>query len=64
MTKHQVKRLIRLHEKATRHANEYKRLSRDLNEQSKALEHLEKAERLCSQVRAQIIDLTANTVCN
>jgi len=54
MTIHQVKRLIRLHEKATRHANEYKRLSGNLRAQEKAREHLEKAERLYSQVRTLI----------
>jgi len=61
MTIHQVRRLIRLHEKATRHSNEYRRLSGDLSGQSKALRHLEKADRLYSQVRALIRDFTPHT---
>jgi len=58
---HQVKRLIRLHEKATRHAKEYKRLSGDPSRQSNALRHLDKADRLYFQVRALIRDLTPHT---
>lgn len=58
MTIHKVRRLIRLHEKATRHLDEYKRLAGDLGAQSKALKHQEKAERLHSQVRALIRDFT------
>ena len=51
MTAYQIRRLARLHEKAERHANEYKRLSRDGSVQSKAvLLHLRKAERLHSQI--------------
>jgi hypothetical protein len=46
MTAYQIRRLVRLHEKATRHLNEHKRLSRNLSAQSKATEHLRKAERL------------------
>ena len=56
MTIHQVRRLIRLHEKATRHSNEYKKLSGDMSAQSKALGHLDKADRLYSQVRTLIRD--------
>jgi hypothetical protein len=56
MTIHQVRRLIRLHEKATRHSNEYKKLSGDMSAQSKALRHLDKADRLYFQVRTLIRD--------
>jgi len=54
MTLFQIKRLIRLHEKAERHSNEYKRFSADLSTQSKALCHLRKAERLYSQIAGLI----------
>ena len=56
MTIHQIRRLIRLHERATLHANEYRRLSGDLGAQSKARRHLEKADRLHLQVRSLIKD--------
>jgi hypothetical protein len=56
MTIHQVRRLIRLHEKATKHSDKYKRLAGDLSAQSKALGHLDKADRLYSQVRTLIRD--------
>lgn len=44
MTYCQIRRLVRLHEKATQHARNYKKLSGDLGAQSKALYHLRKAE--------------------
>lgn len=51
MTAEQKERLIRLHQRAEQHANEYRRLSRDAGTQSMALRHLRKAERLCGYVR-------------
>ena len=59
MSFHQIQRLIRLHEKAERHSNEYKRLLGDRSAQSKALWHLQKAERLYSQVSGLIRDFTS-----
>ena len=59
MVRHKMDRLIRLHKKAERHSNEYKRLLRDRSAQSKALWHLQKAERLCSQVSGLIRDFTS-----
>ena len=59
MTFIQIKRLIRLHEKAERHSNEYKRFSADLGTQSKALSHLKKAERLYSQIALLIRDVNS-----
>ena len=56
MNFYQISRLIRLHEKATRHSDEYKRLSEDLYAQSKAIRHLRKAEQFYSQVRGLIRD--------
>lgn len=55
MTVHQMRRLIRLHEKASLHSNEYKRLSveQSLGAQSEAIGHLRKAERIYSQVADQ-----------
>jgi hypothetical protein len=50
MTCCQVHRLIRLHGKATRHSENYEKLSGDLSTQSKALDHLCKAELLYSQI--------------
>ncbi|MDR3568392.1 MAG: hypothetical protein P4L43_10220 [Syntrophobacteraceae bacterium] len=58
MTAEQKTRLIRLHQRAEQHANEYKRLSRDRGAPSKALRHLRKAERLYSHVRDLIIACT------
>ncbi len=59
MTAEQKQRLIRLHQRAEQHANEYRRLSRDRSTQSMALRHLRKAERLCSHVRDLMMDCTA-----
>ncbi|MGA2224756.1 MAG: hypothetical protein ABSH41_09975 [Syntrophobacteraceae bacterium] len=56
MSFHQIQRLIRLHEKAERHSNEYKRLLGDRSAQSKALRHLQKAELLYSQISGIIRD--------
>jgi len=58
MTLFQIKRLIRLHERAERHSNEYKKFSADLSTQSKALCHLRKAERLYAQIANLIKNIT------
>ena len=62
MTIHQVRRIIRLHEKATRHSNEYKKLLGDLGARAKALRHLEQADRLHFQVRGLIRDCASAKV--
>lgn len=59
MTYCQVRRLVRLHEKATRHSENYKKLSTDLSEQSKALDHLIKAERLYRQISGIIRNINS-----
>jgi len=59
MACHQMDRLIRLHKKAAQHSNEYRRLLGDRSTQSKALWHLQKAERLYSQVSGLIRDFTS-----
>lgn len=54
MTIRRVRRLIHLHEEATRHSNEYKRLSKDPSTQQQALRYLQRAELLFSQVSCLI----------
>ncbi len=61
MTAEQKLRLIRLHQRAEQHSNEYKRLSLDRGTRSKALKHLRKAERLYSRVRDLIMAYTSLT---
>jgi hypothetical protein len=61
MNSEQKIRLIRLHQRAEQHTNEYRRLSRDLSTHSKALKHLRKAERLYCHVRELIEDYTSIT---
>lgn len=61
MTVEQKLRLFRLHRRAEQHANEYKRLLQDRSSQSRALEHLRKAERLYSHVRELIMAWTSVT---
>jgi hypothetical protein len=56
---HHMDRLIRLHKEAEQHSSEYKRLLRDRSAQSKALWHLQKAERLYSQVSGLIRDFNS-----
>lgn len=56
MTEYQIKRLVRIHQRAEQHAEAYNRLSVDLGAQWKAHRHQQKAERLYSQVRAIIRD--------
>ena len=50
MTVYNIRRLVRLHEGAERHANEYKKLLMDPSARSKALRHKRKSEQLYSQV--------------
>jgi hypothetical protein len=59
MSSYQIHQLVRLHKKAERHSNEYKRLLGDLSAQSKALGHLQKAERLYYQVSCLIRDFAS-----
>jgi hypothetical protein len=53
----QIRRLVRLHEKAMQHSEDYKKLSGDLSAQSKALNHLRKAERLYREISGIIKDI-------
>ena len=57
MSFHQIQRLIRLHEKAEQHSNEYKRLLGNHSAQAKALWHLQKSELLYSQISGIIKNL-------
>jgi hypothetical protein len=59
MSSYQIHRLVRLHKKAERHSNEYRKLLGDCGAQSKALWHLRKAERLYSQVAGLIRDFAS-----
>jgi hypothetical protein len=52
-----VRRLVLLHEKTERHYANYRELSQDLSAQSKALDHLRKAERLYRQISGIIRDI-------
>jgi hypothetical protein len=54
-----VRRLVLLNEKAKRHYANYRELSRDLITQSKALDHLRKAERLYRQISGIIRDINS-----
>jgi hypothetical protein len=56
MTSIQIKRLIRVHERAEWHIKEYLRFSTDPSTESKALSHLRKAARLHSQISGIISD--------
>jgi hypothetical protein len=59
MYEFQIRRVVRLHEKATRHSENYKKLSEDLSAQTRALNHLRKAERFYSQISAIIRDINS-----
>jgi hypothetical protein len=59
MTCRGVRRLVLLNEKAKRHYANYRELSRDLSAQSKALDHLRKAERLYCQISGIIRDINS-----
>ena len=56
MTYTQVRRLVRLHEKAEWHTNGYKRLLQIRSARSRAYWHLQKAEQLYSQISRLIRD--------
>lgn len=62
MNFNQISRLVRLHEKAEQHSNEYKKLLGNCSAQSKALRHLREAERLRSRISRLIRDLTAAAI--
>jgi|GEM_PF-1236846 hypothetical protein len=59
MTYTQVRRLVRLHEKAEWHTNGYKRLLQIRSARSRALRHLQKAEQLYFQISRIIRDSTS-----
>jgi hypothetical protein len=59
MTYSKIRRLILLHEKATHHSEIYKKLSSDQRSQSKALDHLNKAERLYRQISCIICNVNS-----
>jgi hypothetical protein len=59
MNCYQISRLIGLNKTAEQHSNEYERLLVDRNAQSKALWHLQKAERLYSQIPGLIRDFAS-----
>jgi hypothetical protein len=62
MTYCQIRRLVRLHKKATRHWENYKKLSRGQSGQSKALNHLMKADRFNRQISGMIRDISSAQV--
>jgi len=59
MTCRKVRRLVLLHEKATRHYAKYKELPKELSGQSKALDHLGKVERLYREISGIISDINS-----
>ena len=59
MTYSQIRRLIRLHQKAEWHTSEYKRLLQIRSARWKALRHLQKAEQLYFQISRIIRDSTS-----
>ena len=61
MTIYHVRRLVRLNQKAERHATEYKKLSGDPSALSKALWHQRKSEQFYSQVSGLIRGFTPAT---
>jgi len=62
MTYCQIRRLVRLHKKATKHWDNYKKLSGDQSGQPKALDHLMKADRLNRQISGMIRDISSAQV--
>ncbi|MGA2940100.1 MAG: hypothetical protein ABSF52_23820 [Syntrophobacteraceae bacterium] len=62
MTCCQISRLVRLHKKAMIHWENYKELSKDQSGQSKALNHLMKADRLNRQISGMIRDISSAQV--
>ena len=61
MASSSVRYLACLHERAQRHANEYKTLSGNRGARSKALEHLRKAEQLYYRVSCLIRDFSPDS---
>jgi len=59
MSFYQIHRLTRLHERAERHSNEYKRLSAERSAQSNALWYLQKAERLYFEISGRMRDFAS-----
>jgi hypothetical protein len=62
MTYCQIRRLVHLHKKATRHWENYNNLSRGQSGQSKALDHLMKADRLYHHISGMIRDISSAQV--
>ena len=56
-----IRRIVRLNEKAERHAIEYKKLSGDPDARSKAVWHQRKSEQLYSQISGLIRGFTFAT---
>ena len=63
MTIYHIRRLVRLHQKAERHENEYKKLLRDPISLSKAFRHKQKSEQLYSQVSGLIRNFAPADAC-
>jgi hypothetical protein len=59
MTHSQTRRLVSLHKRAAKHWENYKELSKDQSGQSKALNHLMKADRLNRQISGMIRDISS-----
>jgi hypothetical protein len=59
MTIYQIRRIVRIHQKAERHEIEYKKLSGDPGGLSKAVRHRRKSEQLYSQVSGLIRGLAS-----
>jgi acetyl-CoA carboxylase alpha subunit len=64
MTYFQICRLVRLHEKATRHSENYKKLFGDPSSQSKALKHMRQAKRLYCQISGIIREISLGSGIN
>jgi hypothetical protein len=62
MTYCQSRRLVRLHKKATRHWENYEKLSSGQSGQPKALDHLMKADQLSRQIAGMIRDISSAQV--
>ncbi len=63
MTIYHIRRLVRLHQKAERHENEYKKLLGEPSALSKAFWHKRKSEQLYSQVSGLIRNFAAADAC-
>jgi hypothetical protein len=60
MTYSEIRRLLRLHERAQQHACESKKLAGNPGSQSKALWHMKRSQALCLQVSAMIRKTSQN----